>query len=161
MKKQLFASMLFVSMSTIQLSAQDKNSMTTLPTVIVTSETIVNKEIDKAFKKAFPNAQLLGWEEVEKMYLVKFIENDMKHHALFTKKGYLKYDIGYGNEKDLSDYIRREVQKSYDEYNIASVANVKEAGRDIWVIRLENQKHLVWVRYENNELEETEKYDKN
>jgi len=161
MKKQLFASMLFVSMSTIQLSAQDKNSMTTLPTVIVTSETIVNKEIDKAFKKAFPNVQLLGWEEVEKMYLVKFIQNDMKHHALFTKKGYLKYDIGYGNEKDLSDYIRREVQKSYDEYNIASVANVKEAGRDIWVIRLENQKHLVWVRYENNELEETEKYDKN
>jgi hypothetical protein len=161
MKKQLFASMLFVSMSTIQLSAQDKSSMTTLPTVIVTSETIVNKEIDKAFKKAFPNTQLLGWEEVEKMYLVKFIQNDMKHHALFTKKGYLKYDIGYGNEKDLSDYIRREVQKSYDEYNIASVANVKEAGRDIWVIRLENQKHLVWVRYENNELEETEKYDKN
>jgi len=161
MKKQLFASMLFVSMSTIQLSAQDKNSMTTLPTVIVTSETIVNKEIDKALKKAFPNTQLLGWEEVEKMYLVKFIQNDMKHHALFTKKGYLKYDIGYGNEKDLSDYIRREVQKSYDEYNIASVANVKEAGRDIWVIRLENQKHLVWIRYENNELEETEKYDKN
>ena len=153
--------MLFVSMSTIQLSAQDKSSMTTLPTVIVTSETIVNKEIDKAFKKAFPNTQLLGWEEVEKMYLVKFIQNDMKHHALFTKKGYLKYDIGYGNEKDLSDYIRREVQKSYDEYNIASVANVKEAGRDIWVIRLENQKHLVWVRYENDELEETEKYDKN
>jgi len=160
MKKQLFASMLVVFMGTIQLSAQEKNAMTTLPTVTVTSETVVNKEIDKAFKKAFPNAQLLDWYEMNKMYLIKFIQNDMKHHALFTKKGYLKYDVSFGKEKNLTERIRHEIQKAYDEYNISYVTNVKENGRDIWVVNLENLKHLILVRYENNELEETYRYDK-
>lgn len=161
MKKQLLASMLFVSMGTVQLLAQQKNEMTTLPTVTVTSGTIVNTQIDKAFKKAFPDAQFLDWYEVNKMYLVKFIKDDMKQQALFTKKGFMKYIISFGNEKNLSDKIRTEIQKAYDEYNISYVSNVKEAGRDIWVITLENLKHLVLARYENNELEETYRYNKN
>jgi hypothetical protein len=161
MKKQLIVSMLAVFISTVQLSAQEKNVMTTLPTVTVTSGTIVNTQIDKAFKKAFPDAQFLDWYEVNKMYLVKFIKDDMKQQALFTKKGFMKYVISFGSEKNLSDKIRNEVQKAYDEYSIASVSNVKEAGRDIWVINLENLKHLVFVRYENNELEETFRYNKN
>ena len=161
MKKQLFVSMLVVFIGTVQLLAQETIPMTTLPTVTVTSGTIVNKEIDKAFKKAFPDAQLLNWYEVNKMYLVKFIKDDMKQQALFTKKGFMKYIISFGNEKALSDKIRTEIQKAYDEYNISYVSNVKEAGRNIWVITLENPKHLVLARYENNELEETYRYNKN
>lgn len=161
MKKQLLASVLFVSMGTVQLLAQQKNDMTTLPTVTVTSGTIVNKQIDKAFKKSFPDAQFLDWYEVNKMYLVKFIKDDMKQQALFTKKGFMKYVISFGNEKNLSDKIRDEVQNAYDEYKISYVSNVKEAGRDIWVITLENLKHIVWARYESNELEETFKFNKN
>ena len=160
MKKQLFVLMLVVFINTFQLSAQEKNSMTTLPTVTVTSATVVNKEIEKAFNKAFPNAQFLDWTEMNKMYLVRFIENDMKHHALFTKKGYLKYEISYGNKKNLPDEIRSKVLNNYDEYDITSVANVKEAGRNIWVINLENLKHLILVRFENDELEETQKFNK-
>jgi len=161
MKKLLLASMLVVFTGIVQLAAQEKRSMTTLPTVTVTSETIVNKEIDRAFKKAFPNAQLLDWYEMNKMFLVKFIQNDMKHHALFTQKGYLKYDMSFGNEKNLSDKIRNEIQNAYNEYNISYVTNVKEAGRNIWVVNLENLKHLVLVRYENGELEETYRYNRN
>lgn len=160
MKKQLFALMLVVSISTVQLYAQDQNTMTTLPTVTITSGTVVNKEITKAFKKAFPNANLLDWYELNKMYMVKFIENDVKHHVLITKKGSIKYDISFGNKKNLSEEISRKVLSNYSEYDISGVTNVKEDGRDIWVINLENPKHIVFVRYENDELEETSKYDK-
>jgi hypothetical protein len=161
MKKQLLILTLFVSIAAVKLFSQEKNEMTTLPTVTVTSETLVNKEIDRAFKKAFPNAQLLDWYEVNKMYLVKFIEDDMKHHALFTKKGMLKYDISFGDEKNLSKDLLGKLQNAYDEYNITAVSNVKEDGRNIWVINLENSKHLVLARIENDELEETFKYNKN
>jgi hypothetical protein len=161
MKKQLLILTLFVSITAVKLFSQEKNEMTTLPTVTVTSETLVNKEIDRAFKKAFPNAQLLDWYEVNKMYLVKFIEDDMKHHALFTKKGMLKYDISFGDEKNLSKDLLGKLQNAYDEYNITAVSNVKEDGRNIWVINLENSKHLVLARIENDELEETFKYNKN
>ena len=161
MKKQLFVLTLLLLMTAVKLFSQEKNEMTTLPTVTITSETIVNKEIDKAFKKAFPNAQLLDWYEVNKMYLVKFIEKEMKHHALFTQKGSMKYVISFGTEKNLSSDLRSKIQKAYEEYDITAVSNVKEAGRNIWVINLENPKHLVLARIENDELEETFKYNKN
>jgi hypothetical protein len=63
MKKQLIILTVFLSITAVKVFCQEKNSMTTLPTVTVTSETTVNKEIDKAFKKAFPNAVLLDWFE--------------------------------------------------------------------------------------------------
>ena len=161
MKKQIMTLMLIAFIGALQLSAQEKKAMTTLPSVTVTSATLVNKEIDKAFKKAFPDAQLLDWVEVNKMYLVKFIENDMRHRALFTKKGSMKYDISYGDKKNLSDDLYRKVLENYNEYDITKVANVKEAGRNIWVINLENLKHLLLVRFENGELEETYRLNKN
>ena len=161
MKKQIMTLMLIAFIGALQLSAQEKKAMTTLPSVTVTSATLVNKEIDKAFKKAFPDAQLLDWVEVNKMYLVKFIENDMRHRALFTKKGSMKYDISYGDKKNLSDDLYHRVLENYNEYDITKVANVKEAGRNIWVINLENLKHLLLVRFENGELEETYRLNKN
>lgn len=161
MKKQLFILTLFLFITAVKLFSQEKNEMTTLPTVTVTSETIVNKEIDKAFKKAFPNAQLLDWYEVNKMYLIKFIKDEMKHNALYSQKGFLKYDISFGNEKNLSKDLLGKIQNAYEEYDITAVSNVKEGGRNIWVINLENPKHLVLARIENDELEETFKYNKN
>ncbi len=87
MKKQLTALMLAAFLATVQISAQENDTTTNLPTVTVTSGTVVNKQIDKAFRKAFPGAQNLTWYEINKHYIVKFIENDMKHQALFTKNG--------------------------------------------------------------------------
>lgn len=160
MKKQLIILMLIAFAGAGQLSAQD-NSMANLPTVTITSGTVVNEEITKAFKKTFPNAQNLKWYELDKMYLIKFIENDIKHQALYTKKGFMKYDISFGDEKQLSADMLKKIMTVYDEYKITKVANVKEAGRDIWVVNLENQKHLLLVRLENDELEEVEKYNIN
>lgn len=161
MKKQVIILMLVACMSAGQLSAQEPNTVSTLPTITVTSGTVVNKEISKAFKKTFPNAQNLKWYELDKMYMIKFIENDMRHQALFTKKGYMKYDISFGSEKHLSYDMLKKIQTTYDEYNITRVANVKEAGRDIWVINLENPRHFLLVRFEEDQMEEVEKYNKN
>ena len=63
--------------------------------------------------------------------------------------------------KNLSDDLYRKVLENYNEYDITKVANVKEAGRNIWVINLENLKHLLLVRFENGELEETYRLNKN
>jgi hypothetical protein len=160
MKKQLFAVTLAAFLGTGLLSAQENLAVTSLPTVTVTSGTIVNKEIDKAFRKTFPDAQNLIWYEINKHYIVKFIENDMKHQALFAKNGKLKYDISYGNEKHLPGIMLAKMQDVYNEYNITWVANVKEAGRSIWLVNLDNLKHFVLIRMEEDEMEEVRKSDK-
>jgi hypothetical protein len=160
MKKQLTAVILAAFLGAGQVSAQENETITSLPTVTVTSGTVVNKQIDKAFRKAFPGAQDLTWYEINKHYIVKFIENAMKHQTLFTKTGVLKYDISYGTEKHLPEMMLTKIQDAYNEYNITRVANVKEAGRSIWVVNLDNLKHFVLVRMEEDEMELVQKYDK-
>jgi hypothetical protein len=160
MKKALLAAILVVLFTGNQLIAQEKDSITTLPTITVTSTTVVNNEVDKAFKKAFPTAQDLKWYEMGKFYIAKFIENDMKHNALFTKKGYLKYDISYGYEKDLPDDIRTRIREAFEEYKISHVAHVKEADRNVWVATMESLNHIILVRVEGDEMELVEKYEK-
>jgi hypothetical protein len=160
MKKQLFAVTIAAFLGAVQLSAQENESVTSLPTVTVTSGTVVNKQIDKAFWKEFPAALDLSWYEINKLYIVKFFENDMKHRALFAKNGKIKYDISYGNEKHLPGMMLTKIQDVYNEYNITRVANVKEAGRSIWVVNLDNLKHFVLVRMEEDEMEEVRKSDK-
>ena len=163
MKNQLIAVMLAAFLATGPLSAQEKDSVTTLPTVTITSTsgTVVNKQIDKAFRKAFPGAQNMTWYEMNKNYLVKFIENDMKHHVLFTKNGIITYDISFGTEKDLPADMHAKIRDSYNEYNIYKVTNIKQDGRNIWVINLENMKHFSLVRLEEEEMEEVQKFVKN
>jgi hypothetical protein len=160
MKKQLIAVTLTAFLGTCQVSAQENETITSLPIVTVTSGIIVNKQIDKAFWKEFPAALDLSWYEINKLYIVRFFENDMKHQALFAKNGKLKHDISYGNEKHLPGVMLTKIQDAYNEYNITRVANVKEAGRSIWVINLDNLKHFVLVRMEEDEMEEVQKSDK-
>ena len=160
MKKQIIAVLLVVCIGTGKLLAQEKDSVTTLPTITVTSATVVSKAVDKAFKKAFPQAKNLKWYDMNKFYLAHFIENDIKHQAVFTQKGYLNYDISYGFEQHLPLEIRDRIQGAYEDYKITHVANVKGAGRNIWVTNLESLNHLVMVRVEDDELEEVEKYNK-
>jgi PIN domain nuclease of toxin-antitoxin system len=164
MKKQLTAVLLVAFMGMGRLTAQEKDSVTNLPSVIVSSlssATVVNQEIDRVFKKTFPKAQNLKWYSVNKYYLVKFIENDIKHQTLFTKKGDMKYDISYGTENLLPKVLRTKVKDAYDEYDISRVANVKEAGRSIWVVNLDNTKHLILVRMEEEDMEEVQRLVKN
>ena len=158
MKKQVFAVLLVVFLGAGRLSAQEKDSIVTLPTVTVTSSSVVTKEVDKSFKKGFPKAQNLRWYKLDKDYLAKFIENDMKHQALFAKNGYLRYVISYGYQNHLPEDVLNKIKDAYDAYKITSVANVKVNDRNIWVINLESENHIVIARVEDEEMEEVGKY---
>jgi hypothetical protein len=160
MKKQLLAALGIVFLSAGQLMAQDKDPITTLPTVTVTSEKLVNAEVQKAFQKTFPGAQNLVWYKENQNFIIKFIENDVKHRAMFTKKGVMKYDISYGTEKLLSNVMRDKVLSTYNDYNISRVANVKEAGRNIFVINLDGLKNAKIIRIEEEDMEEVQTYVK-
>jgi hypothetical protein len=157
MKKQVLTLLLGSLLVSTQLSAQDKDSLITLPTVIVSSGTTVSAEVDKAFKKTFPNAEKLRWYTLDKNYLAKFIKDDLKHQALLSKKGRLKYDITYGGESQLPEDVRQKISDSYNDYKVTSVANVKESGRDIWVINLESLNNFVVARAEEDVFEEVAK----
>ncbi len=160
MKKKIIVAAFLIGTGVSPLLAQQKDSVITLEPVTIATEAKVPAEVDKSFKKAFPDAQNLKWYEMNKYYLAKFIQKDMKHRTLYRKNGSIQYDISYGTEVNLPENIRKAILETYTEFDIIRVANVKEAGRNIWVINLENPKHLVLVRVEEDEVEEVERYNK-
>ena len=159
MKKQLLI-WTVISLFSGTLFSQEKDSIVTLPTVTVTSATRVSAELNKAFRKEFPDAQNLQWYKLTKNYLAKFIQDDMQHNSLFAKNGKLQYDISFGYENNLPEAIRTQVQSAYTEYKITRAVRVTQSGREIWVVNLEGLKNYLVVRHEDGELQEVQRLNK-
>ncbi len=160
MKKQMLAFLAVFLFCNSQLFAQGKDSIVSLPEITVSKTVKVSNVLENALKKSFPEAENLRWYKHDKDYLAKFIKNDMDHNTLYKKNGYMKYDISYGSETNLPEDVRKLVQSSYGDFKITRAINVKEGGRDIWVVNLEGLKKYVTVRIEEGELEEVERYNK-
>ena len=150
----VLAFMLFMGRPT----AQEK--VVTLPEVTVTSIALVAPNVNKSFKKAFPDAEDLNWYKYDKEYLAKFIVKDMNHNALFRQNGIMKYDISYGYEHNLPEKIKEMVTGVYDNYKIIRAINIKVTERNIWVVKLEGMKKYLTVRVEDDEMDEVESFFK-
>ena len=138
--------------------AQEK--VVSLPEVTVTSIALVAPNVNKAFKKTFPDAEELSWYKYDREYLAKFIIKDMNHNTLYRKNGVMKYDISYGYETNLPEKIKEMVMGVYDNYKITRAINVKVTDRNIWVVKLEGMKKYLTVRVEDEEMDEVESFSK-
>lgn len=112
------------------------------------------------FHKLFEKAENVRWSSLNKHYLAKFSQGDLEQRALLDNKGNLIYKISYGKEKHLPADIRKLAKRNYVEFVITAGVLVEEAGRNIWIINLEDETHYAIVRVENSELEELRKYRK-
>ncbi|MEY5046456.1 MAG: hypothetical protein RL713_1681, partial [Bacteroidota bacterium] len=107
---------LFITVQLLELNAQDKNEVITLPEVRITSASAITTSVYSSFRKAFPEAENLRWYKYDRDYLAKFFMKDMDHNALFRQNGVMKYDISYGYEQHLPEKIKEDILKAYDNY---------------------------------------------
>lgn len=150
MKKIIFSLFSFI----LCLMVSSASAQIVLPEVTITRLQSVPEKVDEAFQSSFKQAQEPEWYMANKNFLVKFINNDMKNSALFRKNGQLVYNIAYGYEKDLPENVSDLVKQKYKGYNIVVAFNVKQEGRNIWVVNLENDKNIVMARIEEGVLDE-------
>lgn len=139
------------------------DTMKTLPAITVysnTSSANISQQVVQAFQKEFKDATNTRWYQLNKNYLVTFIQNDLNNRALYKKSGQQIYHISYGTEQNLPQDVLQLVKRSYDDYNITRAINVHQEGRNIWVVNLEGLKKLKIVRVEDGEIEEVESYQK-
>ena len=160
MKKELLICLLAFSLPISQLFSQEKNEGQQLPSVTVTSSTNVTAEVKKAFAKAFVNAEQLKWYKMDKDFLAKFILDDMEHNAAFKKNGYMKYDVGFGFERNLPADVLDQVKAKYSKYSVSRVFKVNADNRDIWMMNLDGLKDYVVVRFENGDIDELDSFRK-
>ena len=161
--KKLFISFLAGSLAisaTQFIHAQTQN-FKELPAITVTAGTTnVSARVSKAFSQLFPDASNMRWYQLDQKFLVKFIENDQENKALFGKGGSLIYHIKYGEEKHLPTDVRRIIKSTYFDQSITRVLKVNQDQRNIWVVSMEDPKDYIWVRVEDNEMEETQRLHK-
>lgn len=126
-----------------------------LPQVSITSDnSAVSQRVLKNFSKSYTDATNVRWMELENRYLVKFDENDMKHHALYMKGGYQIYQVGYGEEKDLPAKFQEMVRSNYENYNVSQVFDVNQDHHQAWIVNLLSPKKMVTAVIQDGELRE-------
>ncbi|HKO82490.1 MAG TPA: hypothetical protein VJU78_18900, partial [Chitinophagaceae bacterium] len=139
MKKQLL-SCICVGLAYIlpvNSSFAQEQSFKELPPITITanaSKVSINAKINSAFEQFFKNASHITWYEIDKKFLVKFIQNDQVNRALFTRNGQLVYHISYGFETHLPPEVRHLVKSKYYDHSIVRVLKVDQDKRSIWVI---------------------------
>ena len=124
------------------------------PVTVTTPDLKTIEHIKREFNKQFAGATDARWYDQDKKFLVRFYMNDQKHQSLFNKKGLLIYDISYGTEKNLPTDVRKQIKSIYFDYSITLVYKVEEDNRTIWVVNMEDNKTLITVKVEGDEMEE-------
>jgi hypothetical protein len=126
-----------------------------LPQVTITSNnTSVTQRVLTNFEKLSSGASNVRWTEINNRYLAKYEQNNMKHNALFLKRGYRVYDVGYGYEKDLPSDIRKMVTSYYKDHDVSRVFEIQQDNRRVWIVNLQNPKSLVSARIEDGDMRE-------
>lgn len=142
------------------IRAQERDSIVTLPEVVITNEWMVNEKIDRSFASNFPEAYDIVWRKLNKSYLTKFIQVDLKHQTLFRKNGTISYDIMYMPESHLPANIAELVHDTYNAYVIKNAARIQRAGQAFWIVNLEGIRSYVVLRVEDGDLSEVKRIEK-
>jgi len=142
----------------VQTSFAQITKIDTLNEVVIKSSSLVSAAVNKAFTRDFKNAVSPRWYQMDQNYLVKFIANEQKNHALYNKKGSLIYNIGYlTNTVGLPKDIRGYVDAKYPDGKVMTAIHVNQSGRDIWVLNLKVGGELVLARVEEEQVDEIQR----
>jgi hypothetical protein len=113
-----------------------------------------------AFKNSYPSVTYSKWYRVRRNYLVSFKVNKYLSRALYDFKGELISSFLYGSENDLPSGVAELVKNLYPNCDIFLTTEVYEAGKNTWVINLDNQKVLVCISVQDDFIQELTLYNK-
>lgn len=153
--KTLIILILFGCLFTVNNASAQQEKDKMLPVVTITATgTSVSEKVRKAFKTSFQSAEKTRWYQENQNYLVKFIQDDQEHNALYRKNGQLIYHVKYGNGENLPYAVKNQVKSKYNGYQIARVFNVIQDSRNVWIVNLENDDYMIMSRIEGGVLDE-------
>ena len=113
-----------------------------------------------AFKNSYPNVTYSKWYRVRRNYLVSFKVNHYLSRALYDFKGELISSFLYGSANDLPTGVAELVKNHYPNCNIFLTTEVYQAGRNTWVINLDNKKILMCISVQDDFIQELTQYNK-
>jgi hypothetical protein len=87
----------------------------------------INEKLIESFKSSFPRAQQVSWQELDKTFVVTFVEENIRARAFFNKDGNLVQLIRYYKEQQLPFSVLHTIQKNFRGKKIFGVVEVTTA----------------------------------
>lgn len=123
------------------------------------ASSLVNVKVKKSFVRNFLGASGLTWEINGKNLYATFRKDNLLTCALFKKNGTLIWSVVFVPAQKLPAYLMEMVKSEYlvkgkySNYAITLAAQAQFAYRNIWILKLENEKEILTLRAENDNLE--------
>jgi len=140
--------------------AQNSDYVQFSPIIVTSATATMDVNVQAAFSKDFKNATNITWMKLDKSTIVKFLLNNILHRVLYNQKGGQIYHLSYPEAKDLSTDITSLLTNRFKGYSILRGIHVIQDHLDVWIISLENDTKLIFVRIQEDETELAETYDK-
>lgn len=145
---------------TSQSWAQSADFVQLAPITVTSGTVTMDANVKAAFSKDFKEATNITWMKLDKNTMIKFILNNILHRVLYTQKGIQIYHLSYPEAKDLSAEMTSQLTHRFKGYFILRGIHVLQDDLDVWIISLENESKLIFVRIQEDDMELAETYDK-
>jgi hypothetical protein len=122
----------------------------------------VSEQAKKALNSAFPKAESVKWIESRngEVCTAYFWLYDVKTVASYDRNGELISILRYYKEDHLPVSVLSMVKNKYHDKNIAGVTELTENDDITYYVKLEDAAHWYTVKVNGNDMEQTEKLDK-
>lgn len=153
MKKLIIS--LAMTASLMFMDLKNANAQIILDTVTIkgnSTKAVVSEKVANSFNHFFKDATQPQWLEINKRFVVNFILDDQKNKAVFTKGGSLIYQLSYDAAKNLPDQIKKQIQETYQDFDITTAVKVKTGDDVIWLVNLESTKRILIVRATDEDM---------
>jgi hypothetical protein len=117
------------------------------------ASSLVNVKVKKMFDKSFLGATGLRWEINGKNLEAIFWKDKLLTYALFKKSGSLICSVIFVPEQKLPEDLMQMVKSKYSDCAITFAAEAKFPNRNIWILNLEDEKQILTLRSEDDNLE--------
>lgn len=121
----------------------------------------VNEKVLNVFKKTFPLAQQVSWQEFSDRYMVHFTENNIQVVVDYDKDGNYLQSKRYYQEDNLPINILYKVRKKFSGKKIFGVTELSTEISTIYYIKLEDNQNWTTVKVDAyGSMEVVDEYQK-
>ncbi len=108
----------------------------------------VSEEVKIAFKKEFPGAQLIAWDNTGEFVKATFIFSGYRSEAYFSEEGEL-----YGSARNifysqLPLAVTQSVEKRYSSADVIEVSEITNGNGTRYLLRLDTNRRTYKVQYD-------------
>jgi hypothetical protein len=118
------------------------------------SETDVNIRAVRTFRKGYPNAGKIAWNEASGNYFVNFINDGIRHKIAFNKSGQTEYSLKLYTAKQVPAAVVKTMKLSYYDYEVKGAQELVIGARKVQVVQLAGLKSWKTIRIADGEVEE-------